>query len=579
MFNLFKKKKKLPLLDSYKAGQGEDVDKKRSSIHMITAETGDDLTQEIRKYVSQQIDDPFLGTYGNESTQSSVRLIEPYFSPQRLDSLVNTNAILKQCVTVSVLNVAGNGFYLKYKGKLENKHDKNVEDKKQGFMDLLSRPNPDMDGDSFFKALAEDMFRKGYASIEVSRTPSGDIGYLYHVPSSTVRKSKKEEKPITIDTYKLINGKPKKINYKKKFRTYGMKVDSDMSTVYYKEFNDPRNVDKRTGKPFNGRVSRTNLANEIVDISSYEPGHVYSLPLWINQLPAILGSRLSEEVNLDFFENNAIPAMLIMVSGGGLTQESVNDLQKKFNSLKGSTSVQKILIVEATGDDQLVQLGGSIPAPKITAKPMTHDRQNDALFRDYNKDNKDSIQCAFRLPDVLLGKTADYNRATAYASIIVAESQVFEPIRKVIEAKINSCFIVDENGMPDEHWEFKFKPTKLLNEDTVFNSINWAIKSGVATPKDIADIIRDNFNIDIPTDKKDWAAVIPAVGMEKGLEIMFNTMSQSGKVLNVDIEDQHFQEVKVVDPTANNNKRATKRKPKESTATRSPATPDTGVNS
>lgn len=566
-----KKEKKVLPEGSYISGKAIDT-KKKSSIHVITSDTTDSITQEIRKYVSQQIDDPFLGAYGSESSELSVRLIEPYFSPQRLDSLVNTNAILKQCVTATVLNVAGNGFYLKYKGKPEDKHKKDVENKKTTFMDRLTRPNPETDGDSFFKALTEDIVRKGYAYSEVSRTPKGEFGYLYHLPSSTLRKSRKQDKYVPTDIYKIVNGKPVKITYKKKFRIYGMKVDADMETVYFKEFNDPRNISKTTGLVSKGRTAKSDLANEIIEFSEYEPGHVYALPLWINQLPAILGSRLSEEVNLDFFENNAIPAMLIMVSGGGLTQESIDDLQKKFNSLKGEKSVQKILIIEATGDDQLVQLGGSIPAPKIEAKPMIHDRQEDALFSQYAKDNNSSVQCAFRLPDVLLGKTADYNRATAYASIIVAESQVFEPIRKMIEAKVNSCLIVDDNGLPDEHWEFKFKPTKLLNEETVFNSIDVAISSGVATPKDVADIIRDNFNIDIPTDNKDWAEKIPAIGMDKGLEIMFTTMAQSGQVLNVDIDPKHFQKVKVVDP----NKvvtRPTKRKPKPSTTNQTPERP------
>lgn len=577
MFNLFKKtkpKSKVNPADIYNPRQIEP--KKKSNIHLITSDVTDNVTQEIRKYVSQQIDDPFLGTYGEESAETSVRLIEPYFSPQRLDSLVNTNAILKQCVTSTVVNVAGNGFYLKYKGKPENKHDIVVVHKRDNFMDMLKRPNPDTSGDEFFMAITEDIVRKGGAYSEISRTPDGGLGYLYHIPSSTIRKSRKEKTPYTIDTFRHVDGKAFKIPYKKKFRTYGMKADSDLSTVYFKEFKDPRNIDKTTGLVAKGRTKKSKLANEILEFSSYEPGHVYSLPLWINQLPAILGSRLSEEVNLDFFENNAIPAMLVMVSGGGLTQDSIDDLQKKFNSLKGDKSVQKILIIEATGDDQLVQLGGSIPAPKIEAKPMTHDRQNDALFRDYNKDNKESIQCAFRLPDVLLGKTADYNRATAYAAIIVAESQVFEPIRKSIESRINNCILVDKNGLPDEHWEFKFKPTKLLNEDTVFNSIDRAIKAGVATPKDVADVIRDNFNIDFPTDAKDWSEFIPSIGMEKGLEIMFNTMAQSGQVLNVDIRDEDFQKVKVVDP-GKTNPRATSRKPRESTKTKPVENPGTAA--
>lgn len=520
--------------------------KENAKIHSITVENKDQVSQEIKKYVSQQIDDPFVGKYGEDSDgQSDITLIQPYFLPQSLNSLVNTNAMLKQCVTATVTNVAGNGFYLKYIGPTAEKDNPEVLKKKQSFMDLLTRPNPETDGETMFLSIAEDLVRVGYAYCEVSRTPTGNLGYLYHIPASTVRKSRKERVPHTVTEYIVRNGETIKVPYKRKFRRYGMKAGLELQTIYFKEFKDPRTVDKRSGRKASNRLKRDNVANEIIEFSKYEPNHTYSLPLYINQLPAILGSRLAEEVNLDFFESNAIPAMLLLVSGGALTQDSVNDLQKKFNSIKGKNSVQKILIVEAMGDEGLTPMGGAVPSPKLDAKPMTHDRQNDSLFREYNKDNNSSIQCAFRMPDVLLGKTADYNRATAYASIIVAEAQVFNPLRRTIESVINRCIIVDEKGLPDEHWEFVFKPTKLLNEETVFQAIDKGIKAGVATPKDIADIIRDNFNIDIPVDEKDWANDVPSLGFSKGLEAMYNALAEAGKVLNVDIPDDMFTTLEV----------------------------------
>jgi PBSX family phage portal protein len=402
------------------------------------------------------------------------------------------------------------------------------------------RPNPETDGETMFIAAAEDLVRNGYAYIEVARTPDGKLGYLYHIPASTVRKTKKDRESTTVTECIVREGKTIDVPYKRNFRRYGMKVDSAATTVYFKEFKDPRTIDKRDGRKATNRLARNNVANEIIEFSKYEPNHVYSLPLWINQLPAILGSRLSEEVNLDFFENNAIPAMLLLVSGGALTEDSVNDLQKKFNSIKGTNSVQKVLIVEATGDDSAVAIGGTVPTPKLEAKPMTNDRQNDSLFREYNKDNKESIQCTFRLPDVLLGKTADYNRATAYAAIIVAEAQVFNPLRRTIESVINRCIIVDEKGLPDPHWEFVFKPTKLLNEETVFQAIDKGIKSGAATPKDIAEIIRDNFNINIPIEDKDWSDDMPSLALSKGLEIMYNKVAEAGNVLDIGIPEGTF---------------------------------------
>ncbi len=547
MFSIFKKTKvkKTRQIESILPGQPQNT---VNNIHMITQDVGNGLVGDMRKYLSHQIQDPFVGGYAGDSNGSGLtQLLEPYYAPEKLNSLVNTNAMLKQCVTSTVVNVAGNGLYLHYKGPDQEKQDESVLQKKETFLDILTRPNPDTDGESFFRDITEDIVRLGYAYIEVTRTSTGDIGYLYHVPACTVRKSKVDDEAVAIDEYVVRNGKVKKVEgYKKRFRRYGMKAGARLNTVYFKEFKDPRTIDKRTGKvdpscPVEFRAS------EILEISKYEPNHIYALPSWINQLPAILGSRLAEEVNLSFFESNAIPAMLLMVSGGGLTPESIDNLQRKFNQLQGKESVQKILIVEATGDEQAAQIGGTIPPPRIEAKTMVHERQSDALFKDYNEDNNKSIQCNFRIPDVILGKTHNINRATAYASIVVAESQVFNPIRRMIEAKINSVFLVDSKGLPDKHWEFKFKPTKLLNEETVFNSIDRGIKSGVATPKDVANILRDNFNVDIPTENKEWVDDIPALALPKALQTAFEKLAATGKVINMNLSDTDLMQLTVAE--------------------------------
>jgi capsid portal protein len=97
------------------------------------------------------------------------------------------------------------------------------------------------------------------------------------------------------------------------FRRYAQISPGTLERVYFKEFGDPRIIDPKTGEvapdlPFEEQ------ATEIYMDAQYIPGHLYGVPKWIGILPAILGSREAEEVNLNFFRENAIPAMAVLVS-------------------------------------------------------------------------------------------------------------------------------------------------------------------------------------------------------------------------------------------------------------------------
>jgi capsid portal protein len=79
--------------------------------------------------------------------------------------------------------------------------------------------------------------------------------------------------------------------------------------------------------------------------------------------------------------------------------------------------------------------------------------ERDMGFANYSARVDDVIRGAFRLPPILVGQVADVNRATAEASIDLAESQVFAPLRRRIEHVINARIL---GAMDIKLWTLAF---------------------------------------------------------------------------------------------------------------------------
>ena len=69
--------------------------------------------------------------------------------------------------------------------------------------------------------------------------------------------------------------------------------------------------------------------------------------------------------------------------------------------------------------------------------------QNDSMFGEYDDKCETKIRVSFRLPPLFIGKTTDYTYATAFASYMVAEEQVFAPERREFDQVINTTLMQD----------------------------------------------------------------------------------------------------------------------------------------
>lgn len=508
--------------------------KKEVKAHLVKKKSTDeaDIRGTVRKYISQQIQDPFIKDY-RDTKDKDLAIQEPPFAAEKLIALPNINSILKQCVEAMVTNIVGNDWFFEYVGPDDARESKEAMSLLEAYEDLFNSPNTKATGSSFLEALCRDYITLGRGYFEVTRNKAGEIICLYHVQADTIRKTARDKDFTEVPKVVKRKGKTVPITLRERYRRYVMKVGT--KKVYFKEFGDERDIDPVTGKEVtfeseDERLAFEKRATEIVEIAKYEPGNLYALPLWINQLPSILGLRLCEEVNLNFFQDNTIPAMIITVAGGGLTRTSLAKIQEMFEDLQGPGSMHKLLVLEAIGDENAAPVEGKINAPNVHFEKLQNERQNDAIFEKYHDNSRMSIQSGFRLPDIIFGRTKDYNRATAFASILMAESQVFIPNRKVIESVINTRILVDKDGIPNKFWRFKLKPTKLLSEEAIFDIVKTGSDSGALTPNNIIDIYNENFGLDLDRIDDFWGNAPANVVKDmftKFLDDMANTKFKS----------------------------------------------------
>ena len=487
----------------------------------------------LKQYEERQVSDPFKSQYTAGGDLGDMQVLRPHFDYEVLLRLPNENHTLKQCIDAMVTNIEGFGYRLEYIGPEEQMESDQSQAEKERLEYLLDQPNADYSLTELRKRCRMDKETVGTSYIEVMRNSRGEIAAFSHIPAHLVRKTTKDSEAQLIDQMLVRGGEVIKVPHRKRFRRYVQMVGS--KRVYFKEFGDPRVISYKDGKETD---DPTLAATEIVEMAMYSPNHNYGLPRWINQLPAIIGSRECEITNLSFFKENAIPAMAVMVSGGALTEASTQKVQEAFVGRKGLASMNRVLVLEALGDEEAADADGRIPPPRVDMKPLAGDRQGDALFGDYDESNHIKIRSSFRLPPLFLGRAEDYTRATAEASLTVAETQVFSPERATVDDTFNTKLLLDENGEPPRYWRMRSNPAKMTSPESVMEALKVFNELGALTPNIAIGLANEMFNLNIEEIEEDWGSMPFQMGLQSASGVAPALDQAAEDLENVETEDE-----------------------------------------
>lgn len=395
-----------------------------------------------------------------------------------LQALVEHSTILPQCVTAYRNNVCGFGLsidYLdEYKLLSEEEHPELVEeyDRLQRVIDLLSLDNDTKD---VFGAIVATRERFGIAYIEVVRNLDGEVVEITNIRNpGTVWMT--NPLPPYIDVTHYYKGEA--LSRRRQFRKFRQEVSG--KTVYFKEFGDPRVMDLRTGKYGDAEdIELRYRANEILALPIGDKP--YGEIRWIGQVTGMDGAHRAEALNANYFENGRHTPMLIMIEGGTLSDESFAKMQQYMEEIKGESGQHAFMVLETETRNTLQPGFEPENAPKITVKDLSPMLQRDELFQGYIDNARKKVQSSFLLPDLYVGYTTDFNRATAQTAMEVTEKQVFIPYRQELAWIINRKLLAEYQF---KYCEVTFRSPNITNPDDQATILNIVERAGGLTPNE-----------------------------------------------------------------------------------------------
>ncbi|TXH17452.1 MAG: phage portal protein [Hyphomicrobiaceae bacterium] len=279
--------------------------------------------------------------------------------------------------------------------------------------------------------------------------------------------------------------------------------------VYFKEFGDPRLVSSASGEIYTTPEAMqkaepgARAATEVIHWKIYSPMSPYGIPRWVSEMMNLLGTRHAQTVNYLYFENKSIPPLAILVSGGSLAPESVNEIRNFIdNEIKGARNFHKIMILEAQSDAIDAGGGGSV---RVEIKPLTDAMIQDAMFLQYMDKNVDNLGKVFRNPRIVRGDTADVNRATAEAAIRLAEQQVYQPERNEFDWRINHE-ILPQLGI--RFWKFVSRGPDMTDPQELAKMLADMAEAGPMTIAEMRRIAEKVFGVTLPV-WPHWANNVP----------------------------------------------------------------------
>jgi capsid portal protein len=186
------------------------------------------------------------------------------------------------------------------------------------------------------------------------------------------------------------------------------------------------------------------------------------------------------------------------VSGGRLTQDSVEDLAAIFESRKGVENFHKIAILEAAPVDGNIDDIAS--QAKIDFKPLP--QQDDILFGGYIDKSEKRIRSKFRIPSLYLGLGEEFSRSTSQNIKLIAEEQTFRPERNDEDELINFTLMYDLDATK---WKFRTVGPKLIEGAEAIDAIGKFARAGSLSINQSIKIMNRVLDLDAPLYNEEWA--------------------------------------------------------------------------
>lgn len=412
--------------------------KRRHSNTLSKARTGKDGAG------TKQLDPDFTG-------YAYLDVVQPPYNLDYLAKLPEMSPYHLAAIHAKQANIVGLGFRLVENNKTKRKLSTIADDKalararnridaaRDKYYDEIDELNPE---DGLIDVLSKAWFdyeSLGVGYIEIGRTPNGDIGYIGHIPATTMRVRRSR------DGFVQITGN--KVQF---FRNYG---ETDYPDPVNSENSDP---------------------NEVIMLSTYSAKNsYYGMPSILSATGAIAGNEFATRYNLDYFENKAVPRHLIILKGAELSLKSKENILKFFDTgLKGQNHRSMFVPLPADTADRKVS---------FEIKPIEAGNQ-DASFEKYFKMNATQILLAHRVPPNKVGLSENISAAAALDASKNFKDQVCVPAQKMLTRKVNKII---KALAGNDVFLLEFNELTLTDEDTQSKIDERYLRNKVIVPNEV----------------------------------------------------------------------------------------------
>ena len=380
---------------------------------------------------------------------SLFQIVQPPYNLLYLAQLYDVSPYHHSAVNAKAANVVGLGYKFEETWattkKVEEAMDtpkkldkirSRIEDSKVQLRDYLESMNSD---DSFIENMKKifiDLESTGNAYLEVGRTATGKIGYLGHIPTTTMRIRRHRDGFVQVV-----------------YNRY----------TFFRNFGDTETPDQIGTDP---------QPNEVIHFKVFTPSNTYyGVPDVLSAKNAVAGDEFAQRFNLDYFENKAVPRYIITVKGARLTADSERKLLEFFQTgLKGRNHRTLYIPLPSDGEQGRVE---------FKMDPVEAGVQ-DSSFKNYAVENRDRILIAHRVPVSKIGMPQGVSLANAKDAYKTFKEQVCRPRQEELEHKIN--LIIREFT---DAFILRFNELALTDEETQSRIDDRYLKDQVIVPNEV----------------------------------------------------------------------------------------------
>ncbi len=377
-------------------------------------------------------------------------IITPPYDVYQLAAYYDTSFANHAAIDAKVENTVGLGYDFMYSDKTTLKLEaanqdqlgrarKRIESLKVQTRSWLESLNEDESFTETLEKVFTDVHAVGNGYIEVGRTAFGQIGYLGHIPATTIRVRRLHDGFVQIIGNKVVY-----------FRNFGQTNPNPIS-------DDPR-------------------PNEIIHIKEYSPLNTfYGVPDIVSALPSLIGDQLASQYNIDYFSNKAVPRYVVTLKGAQLSADAEEKMFRFLQTgLKGQN--HRTLYIPLPGDSDQNKV-------EFKMEPIENGIQ-DGSFKEYRKQNRDDILIAHQVPLSKLGGSDASNIAAALSQDRTFKEQVARPAQRNLEKILNK--IIREKT---DVIELKFNELTLTDEVAQSQILERYVRNQIMMPNEARDVI------------------------------------------------------------------------------------------